>query len=137
MFNLSKKDMIDPEDKTRAQYPLLPLRDVVVFPNVVVPLFVGGELIRNKVTFSEDDGFIANIYRVNLNILFSPDITLYNFVQYDSQSNKMGWQSRFQWILKPGREIFLVWNSIASDPYERFQLEEANARLKVKFTIRF
>jgi hypothetical protein len=104
---------------------------------VIVPLFVGGELIRNDVTFSEDEGFIAYIYRVNLNILFNPDITLYNFVQYDSQSNRMGWQSRFQWILKPGREIFLVWNSIASDPYERFQMEEANARLKVKFTIRF
>ena len=103
---------------------------------VVVPLFVGGELIRNNVELS-DDGFIAYIYRVNLNILFSPDITLYNFIQYDSQSERMGWQSRFQWIMSPGREIFLVWNSIARDPYERFQMEEASARLKVKFTIRF
>ena len=103
---------------------------------VVVPLFLGGELIRNSVELS-DDGFIAYIYRVNMNILFTPDITLYNFVQYDSQSERMGWQSRFQWILKPGREIFLVWNSIISDPYERFQMEESNARLKVKFTIRF
>lgn len=103
---------------------------------VVVPLFVGGELVRNSVELSED-GFVSYIYRVNLNILFSPDITLYNFVQYDSQSTRMGWQSRFQWILKPGREIFLVWNSIISDPYDRFQMEEANARLKVKFTIRF
>ena len=103
---------------------------------VIVPLFVGGELVRNNILLTED-GFIANIYRINLNILFSPDITLYNFVQYDSQSNRMGWQSRFQWILQPGREIFLVWNSIANDPYERFQLEDASVRLKVKFTIRF
>ena len=102
----------------------------------MVPLFVGGELIRNSVELSEG-GFTAYIYRVNLNILFSPDITLYNFVQYDSQSERMGWQSRFQWILKPGREIFLVWNSIVSDPYERFQMEDASARLKIKFTIRF
>jgi hypothetical protein len=104
---------------------------------IIVPLFVGGELIRNDVDFTEDDGFIAYIYRINLNVLFSPDITLYNFVQYDSKSGRMGWQSRFQWILQPGREIFLVWNSIARDPYERFQMEEASARLKVKFTIRF
>ena len=103
---------------------------------VIVPLFIGGELVRNDISLDEG-GFIATVYRVNLNILFSPDITLYNFVQYDSKSNKMGWQSRFQWILKPGREIFLVWNSIASDPYERFQLEEAGAKVKVKFTIRF
>ncbi|MBN1103415.1 MAG: endopeptidase La [Deltaproteobacteria bacterium] len=41
MFNLNRKrssDLSLPED---AQYPLLPLRDVVVFPNMVVPLFVG------------------------------------------------------------------------------------------------
>ena len=103
---------------------------------VAVPLFVGGEAIRNDIQLGED-GFVANIYRLNLNILFSPDITLYNFVQYDSQSDRMGWQSRFQWIIQPGREIFLVWNSIASDPYDRFRMEEASARLKVKFTIRF
>lgn len=103
---------------------------------VAVPLFVGGELVRNHIRLP-DGAFIAHVYRLNLNILFSPDITLYNFVQYDSKSETMGWQSRFQWILKPGREIFLVWNSIARDPFERFQLEEAGARLKVKFTIRF
>ncbi len=103
---------------------------------VIVPLFLGGELVRNNIKVS-GDRFIANIFRINLNILFSPDVTLYNFVQYDSQSNRMGLQSRFQWILQPGREIFLVWNSIANDPYERFQLEDASARLKVKFTIRF
>ncbi len=103
---------------------------------VAVPLFLGGEVIRNDIRLAED-GFIATIYRLNLNILFSPDITLYNFVQYDSESDRMGWQSRFQWIIQPGREIFLVWNSIASDPYDRFRMEEASARLKVKFTIRF
>lgn len=40
MFNIKK----DPKDFIREEtffYPLLPLRDVVVFPNVVVPLFVG------------------------------------------------------------------------------------------------
>ena len=103
---------------------------------IAVPVFVGGELIRNDVRL-EGEGFIANVYRLNLNILFSPDITLYTFVQYDSQSNRMGWQSRFQWILKPGREIFLVWNSLARDPFERYQMEEGALRLKLKYTVRF
>ncbi len=35
MFTIIKKN------QEMSQYPLLPLRDVVVFPNVVVPLFVG------------------------------------------------------------------------------------------------
>ena len=43
MFNLTKKDTYDLDVENRFYYPLLPLRDVVVFPNVVVPLFVGRE----------------------------------------------------------------------------------------------
>lgn len=43
MFNLTKKDSTEFEADGRFQYPLLPLRDVVVFPNMVVPLFVGRE----------------------------------------------------------------------------------------------
>ncbi len=110
--------------------------DLKTGTQVIVPLFLGGEVIRNDVRLAESS-FIANIYRLNLNILFSPDITLYSFIQYDSESNKLGWQSRFQWIIKPGREIFLVWNSLGRDPFERYQIEDATARCKVKYTVRF
>ncbi|UCF86430.1 MAG: LON peptidase substrate-binding domain-containing protein, partial [Desulfobacteraceae bacterium] len=41
MFNLTKKDQSNLPIVEKSYYPLLPLRDVVVFPNVVVPLFVG------------------------------------------------------------------------------------------------
>ena len=41
MFNLNRKRSSDLSLQEDAQYPLLPLRDVVVFPNMVVPLFVG------------------------------------------------------------------------------------------------
>jgi len=43
MFNSTNKDVPDIDNLERIFYPLLPLRDVVVFPNVVVPLFVGRE----------------------------------------------------------------------------------------------
>jgi len=43
MLNSLKKDLSDNATDERHYYPLLPLRDVVVFPNVVVPLFVGRE----------------------------------------------------------------------------------------------
>jgi len=104
---------------------------------VMVPLFIGGEIVRNDIALTDEIAFVANIYRLNLNVLFSPDITLYSFIQYDSESDKMGWQSRFQWIIRPGKEIFLVWNSIARDPFDRYQMEEAGARLKIKYTLRF
>ncbi|MBW1801202.1 MAG: LON peptidase substrate-binding domain-containing protein, partial [Deltaproteobacteria bacterium] len=43
MFNLNKKNPPGFFQGEIQQYPLLPLRDVVVFPNMVVPLFVGRE----------------------------------------------------------------------------------------------
>lgn len=41
MFNINKNNSIDLLAGEKNKYPLLPLRDVVVFPNMVVPLFVG------------------------------------------------------------------------------------------------
>ncbi len=43
MFKSMKKDHQETTGDELLYYPLLPLRDVVVFPNVVVPLFVGRE----------------------------------------------------------------------------------------------
>ena len=43
MFNMTKKDLPEGSGDESLIYPLLPLRDVVVFPNMVVPLFVGRE----------------------------------------------------------------------------------------------
>jgi len=41
VFNLTKKNPSDFLSDDKSYYPLLPLRDVVVFPGMVVPLFVG------------------------------------------------------------------------------------------------
>jgi ATP-dependent Lon protease len=43
MFSLTPKEKHKDQDEKRYYLPLLPLRDVVIFPNVVVPLFVGRE----------------------------------------------------------------------------------------------
>jgi len=43
MFNINKKKLSEMMPGEESEYPLLPLRDVVVFPNMVVPLFVGRE----------------------------------------------------------------------------------------------
>jgi hypothetical protein len=103
---------------------------------VIVPVYVGIESDRKWVSLP-DGNFITQIYRLNLNFLFSPDLSWYNYLQYENQSKTLGWQSRFQWIIKPGKEIFLVFNSPFIDPLERFRPEEYEARVKVKYTIRF
>jgi hypothetical protein len=100
-------------------------------------IFIGAESDRIYVNLPEKD-FITQILRFNLNFLFSPAVTWYNFAQWDNQSENLGIQSRFQWIIKPGKEIFLVWNSpYIRDPLSRFDVVEYEGRFKVKYAIRF
>jgi len=103
---------------------------------VVVPLFIGGNYSINHVTLPSGE-FNAKIYQLNMNILVSPNITLYNYLQYDNASEKMGWQSRFQWILKPGNEIILAWTSGWTKPSDVVVMNESALRLKLKYNIRF
>ncbi|SHF25812.1 hypothetical protein SAMN05444274_104203 [Mariniphaga anaerophila] len=113
-------------------------KDVIIKANwkVAVPFFLGGTFIQNQVTLPQGN-FTANIYQANANILFSPDITLYNFVQYDNASKNAGWQSRFQWIIKPGNEIIIAWNTQFLKQTDAFFMNESALRLKLKYNIRF
>ncbi len=103
---------------------------------IAVPVFVGGTLEHRLVDLPGGD-FTADVYRANCNFLFTPRLTLDNYVQYDNLSQEMGWQSRLHWILKPGNDIVLAWNSLALDPLERFDIRESSARIKVNYTFRF
>ena len=78
-------------------YPVLPLRDIVVFPNMVVPLFVGREksvkalevvmsedkeiLLSSQIDATDDDPSSEGIYQVGvlanvLQLLKLPDGTV-------------------------------------------------------------
>jgi hypothetical protein len=103
---------------------------------VFVPVYIGAESDRKWVTLP-DGSFITQIYRLNLNFLFSPNLSWYNYAQYENQTKIIGLQSRFQWIIKPGKEVYLTFNSPLIDPLERFRPEVYEARLKVNYTIRF
>jgi hypothetical protein len=103
---------------------------------ICVPVFISLESDRRWVNLKEGD-FIAQIYRLNLNFLFSPNLSWNNFAQYENQSETIGWQSRLQWIIKPGKAIYVTWNSPLIDPMERFRPEIYEARVKIKYTIRF
>jgi ATP-dependent Lon protease len=72
--------MLSLGSSNKATYPVLPLRDIVVFPHMIVPLFVGREksvkaleevmneekqiLLVTQKTPSEDDPKPENLYDV-------------------------------------------------------------------------
>ncbi len=102
-----------------------------------INLFLGAEIERSFLNFP-DHKLDFGIYRMSVKILFNPQINLSTFIQYDDISETAGWQSRFQWIIKPGQEILAAWNStIINDPLDRFAISESTLRFKLKYNIRF
>jgi hypothetical protein len=103
---------------------------------VFIHAFVGAEIEKSYLRFPGESIDIG-VYRILFNILVNPDINLYTFVQYDDISESAGWQSRFQWIIRPGRELLLAWNSSIVEPLERTTITDSTIRAKLKFNIRF
>jgi len=101
-----------------------------------VPFLFSCTLKKNIIDLPQYS-FTANVYQFNANILFSPNLTLYNFIQYDNESNTIGMQSRFRWILKPGNEILFVWNSKYVESDSRYITDTGSLRFKIKYNIRF
>jgi hypothetical protein len=101
-----------------------------------VNLFLSAEMEKSYLSFPGNN-FDVGIYRGIVNILFSRQVNMFTFVQYDDVSETVGWQSRFRWIIRPGREVLVAWNSSLTDPMERFAISDSSLRLKLKYNMRF
>jgi hypothetical protein len=71
------------------------------------------------------------------NVAFTPDIDWNNFVQFDNQSDTLGWNSRLRWILSPGRDLFIVWNQSVERTGDSIVPLYQEAALKLGWTLRF
>ena len=95
------------------------------------------ELRQYWVRLDEGD-FNTTLALVRLNLFFTPKVSLTNFVQYDTDSQNIGLQSRLRWILKPGQEFYVVFNhQWQEDVFDRFVSLTGDLRAKVNYTIRF
>jgi hypothetical protein len=80
--------------------------------------------------------FDVHVVRAKADVVFSPFVTLSNFVQWDDTSHDLGLNSRLRYIFEPGRDLFFVvnqgWNTIDSG----FAPTGTDLRFKVAYNIR-
>jgi hypothetical protein len=82
--------------------------------------------------------FITKLYRLDARTQFSPWLSLSNNVQWDSESNQIGWQLRFRWIQKPGNDMFFIWTQNWLDESgTRWASLDRRGVAKIVRTIRF
>jgi hypothetical protein len=54
--------------------------------------------------------FTANVWRQRLSLSLSPNVSTNAFIQYNDSAQLLSLNLRFNWIYKPGADIFLVYN---------------------------
>jgi hypothetical protein len=72
-------------------------------------LLVNASVSRNDVDVRAGR-FHTQILALRGDYNISPDVSWATLVQYDNDSRLLGFQGRFRWILKPGNDLFLVFN---------------------------
>jgi hypothetical protein len=65
---------------------------------------------ENNFGYLPQGDFIIRLTQLNAAYSFTPDLALTTFAQYDSISRNTGINARLQWIIEPGRELFVVFN---------------------------
>ena len=54
--------------------------------------------------------FVQRIWQLQTAFAWNANLSLASFLQYDSESGNLGTNTRLRWTVKPGRDLFIVWN---------------------------
>ena len=95
--------------------PLLPAENLLPTDPAVVPPLVpippGASCADPEYApFCTGDETTVRIFSGRIELNVSPEITWNTLIQYENQTENIGINSRFRWIIEPGREIFLTLN---------------------------
>lgn len=99
-------------------------------------LFLSAEYQQNDIRLPEGN-FVVRLLRMRLSLALNPDVSWFNFVQYDTVSEVLGLNSRFRWIIEPGNEVFLVYNHNWRGAGGDLRPILREGRIKVRYTYRF
>lgn len=84
-----------------------------------------------------DGAFTVDIARLRFAVFASNDVSWTNYVQWDTVSEAVGWNSRLWWIFQPGTQAYLVLNQGWSSAGPHFVGTTTEVALKFGTTFRF
>jgi len=76
---------------------------------------------------------IGNRVRVNV----SPDLSIASYVQYDTESDSVGVNTRLRWTFTPVADLFVVYNHNVRSLLDRWQMESNQLLIKLQYAFRF
>ena len=88
-----------------------------------------------------EGNFIQRLWQLKVAYAFTPDLILSSYTQYDSESHNLGTNTRLRWTLRPGKDLYIVWNHgwehpIGSNNRSTFQPVSDQLVVKLRWTFR-
>lgn len=65
---------------------------------------------ENDFAHLPEGNFVQRLWQLKGGYAWSPNLVLTSFVQYDTESYNVGTNTRLRWTIKPGNDLFIVWN---------------------------
>ena len=76
---------------------------------------------------------VGNRLRVNI----SPDLSIASYVQYDTDSDSVGVNTRLRWTFSPVGDLFVVYNHNIRELLQRWQLDSNQLLVKFQYALRY
>ena len=102
-------------------------------PKPIVTLELSGE--RNVGRLATGD-FTQTIAGVRLRVNFSPDLSVSSYIQYDTDIESIGTNTRLRWTFRPVADLFIVYNHNIRSIVDRWRLDSNQLLIKLQYAWR-
>jgi hypothetical protein len=94
--------------------------------------FSGARNVGDLATGRFTQTLIGNRLRINI----SPDLSIASYVQYDTDSDTVGTNTRLRWTFRPVADLFVVYNHNVRSQLDRWQLDSNQLLVKLQYAWR-
>jgi hypothetical protein len=102
-------------------------------PKPIVTIEFSGE--RNVGRLATGD-FTQTIAGTRLRVNFSPDLSLSSYIQYDTDVESIGTNTRLRWTFRPVADLFIVYNHNIRSIVDRWRLDSNQLLIKLQYAWR-
>jgi hypothetical protein len=81
--------------------------------------------------------FTQTLVGTRLRMNISPDLSIASYIQYDTDSESVGTNTRLRWTFKPVADLFVVYNHNIRDIVDRWRLDSNQLLVKVQYAFRY
>ncbi|MEJ2502412.1 MAG: DUF5916 domain-containing protein [Gemmatimonadota bacterium] len=83
-----------------------------------------------------EGSFTVDLVGVRASLGFSPDLQLASYVQYDTETESLGTNTRLRWTFDPLGDLFVVYNHNLRHPLDRWTFDSNQLIVKAQYTFR-